>query len=142
MNHYRHELLSINNWYKLFYFYTLEIIGVFLCGRISITHHDHIVSIIFEFNDDTIIMHIITLYFSYMKPLIKIHSVMYHGKCTSKFEFSWKWQREFIHVFFTCWIQVFCSNNIQSTDLLHNILCSLCFNNHFVVMILNNGMMI
>ena len=27
-------------------------------------------------------MHINTLYFSYMKPLIKIHSVMYHGKCT------------------------------------------------------------
>ena len=32
-------------------------------------------------------MHINTLYFSYMKPLIKIHSVMYHDKCTSKFEF-------------------------------------------------------
>ena len=106
------------------------------------THHDHIVFIIFEFNDETIIMHINTLYFSYMKPLIKIHSVMYHGKCTSKFEFSWKWQRGFIHVSFTCWIQVFCSNKIQSTDLLHNILCSLCFNNYFVVMVLNNGMMI
>ena len=108
----------------------------------SITHHDHIVFIIFEVNDETIIMHINTLYFSYMKPLIKIHSVMYHGKCTSKFEFSWKWQRGFIHVSFTCWIQVFCSNKIQSTDLLHNILCSLCFNNYFVVMILDNGMMI
>ena len=82
MNHYRHELLYINNWYKLFNFYTSEII-VFLCGRISITHHDHIVFIIFEFNDETIIMHFNTLYVSNMKPLIKIHFVMYHGKCTS-----------------------------------------------------------
>ena len=24
MNHYRHELLSINNWYKLFNFYTFR----------------------------------------------------------------------------------------------------------------------
>ena len=87
-------------------------------------------------------MQINILYFSYMKPLIKIHSVMYHGKCTSKFEFSWKWQRVLIHVSLTCWIQVFCSNKIQSTDLLHNILRSLCFNNYFVVMILNNGMVI
>ena len=145
MNHYRHELLSINNRYKLFNFYTLEIIvGFFVCvcGRTSITHHDHIVFIIFEFNDETIIMHINTLYFSYTKPLIKIHSVMYHGKCTCKFEISLKQQRGFIHVSFTCWIQVFCSNKIQSTDLLHNILCSLCFNNYFVVMILDNGMMI
>ena len=51
-----------------------------------------------------------------------------------------KWQEGFIS--FTCWIQVFCSNKIQSMDLLHNILSSLCFNNYFVVMILNNGIMI
>ena len=25
MNYYKHELLSINNWYKLFNFYTLEV---------------------------------------------------------------------------------------------------------------------
>ena len=121
MNHYRHELLSINNWYRLFNFYTFRDNWGFLCGRISITHRDHIVFIIFEFNDETIIMHVITLYFPYMKPLIKIHSEIYHGKCTIKFEFSWKWQRGFIHVSFTRWIQVFCSNKIQSTDLLHNI---------------------
>ena len=36
----------------------------------------------------------------------------------------------------------FSVRTIQSTDLLHNILCSLWFNNYFVVMILNNGMMI
>ena len=54
-----------------------------------ITHNDHILFIIFEFNDETIIiMQINTLYFSYMKQLIKIHSVIYHGKCTSKVEFS------------------------------------------------------
>ena len=89
-------------------------------------------------------MHINTLYFSYMKPLIKIHSVMYHGKCTSKFEFFWKMAEGVLlyNVSFTCWIQVFCSNKIQSTNLLQNILYSLYFNNHFVVMILNNGMMI
>ena len=54
MNHYSHELLSINNWYKLFNFYQLEIIGFFLCGRISRTHHDLIAFITFEFNDETI----------------------------------------------------------------------------------------
>ena len=46
---------------------------------------------------------------------------------------------------FSCWIQVFCSNTTQSTNLLHNIyyiLCSLCFHNYFVVMILVNGMII
>ena len=66
MNHYRHELLSIINWYITFY--TQEII-IFSSGRTSITHHDHIVFIVFELNDETIIMHTNTLYFSYMKGL-------------------------------------------------------------------------
>ena len=37
--------------------------------RISITHRDHIVFLVFEFNDVTIIMHTNTLYFSFMKPI-------------------------------------------------------------------------
>ena len=124
MNCYQ-SIIGIN----YFNFYTLEII-ILSCGQTSITHHDHIVFIIFEFNDETIIMHTNTLYFSYTKSL----------NFSSKFEFSGKWQRGFISL--TCWIQVFCPDKIQSTDLLQNILCSLFFNNYFVVMILNNGMMI
>ena len=125
MNHWRHDLLSINSWYKLFNLYTLEII-VFSCGWTSITRHDLIV---------------LNQYFVlFQNETLKLHSAMYHGKCTSKFEFSGKWQRGFIS--FTCWIQVFCSDTIQSVDLLQNILRSLYFNNYFVVIILNSGIMI
>ena len=148
MNHYRHELLSIINWYKLINFYTLEITRLFflVCvwPDINNTSWPHcFYNLWIELNnDETIIMHTNTLYFSYTQPLIKIHYVMYYGKCTSKFEFSGKWQRGVYNVSFTCWIQVFCSNKIQSTDLQQNILCSLFFNNFFVVMIFNNRMMI
>ena len=38
-----------------------------MCGQTSITHHDHIFFIIFELNDETLIMHTNTLYFSNMK---------------------------------------------------------------------------
>ena len=67
--------------------------------------------IIFKFNDDTLIMHTNTLYFSYMKCTMA-------NAQSSKFEFSGKRQREFLS--FTCWIQVFCPEKIQSTDLLQN----------------------
>ena len=106
-----------------------------MCGRTSVTHHDHIVFIIFEFNDETIITHTHTLYFSYMKPLnfillcsmtnAQVLSFLENGRGSLYLSHAW-----------------YCPDKIQPTNILQKILCSLFFNNYFVVMILNIGMMI
>ena len=78
-------------------------------------------------------MHINTLYFSYMKPLnFILQCTMANAQVNLSFPEN---GRGGIYVSFTCWIQIFCSDTIQSMDLLQNVLCSLYFNNYLVVIL-------
>ena len=106
-----------------------------MCGQISITHHDHIVFIIFEFNDETLIMHINTLYFSYMKPaLINVSWQMHKFVNLSFLENGRGGLYMYLyHAGYKFFVR---------TKYNPRTYCTICFNNYFVVMILNNGMMI